>query len=448
VNATCIAVTGLLGVLLLALPRRLAAIPLLLGAAYVSRDAVVEIGPANFTAVRILVAVGVLRILLRGERPAGGLDGVDRLVLLWALLLLGSSAFHRPGTWIFRAGLVWSDLGSYILLRVFIRDAADVRRIFRFVCVALVPVAILMLLEKVYMDNFFAALGRITDVATRAGHVRARGPFAHPILAGTVGATCFGMAVALWRRDRRYALSGLAAAAGMVYAATSTGPVLMATFIVAALCLWKLRGHVRQIRWLAVVGILALDLVMHDPVYFIIDRIDIAGGSQGWFRARLIQSAFEHLDEWWLVGTDYTRHWMATGITANEASTDITNHVLQMGVYGGLGLMITFVLILVLSFRNAGRAARSRALGRDARFAAWALGSILFGHVMNLLSITLFDQSIVFFYLVLACISALQTRAQVRRAKPAAAGASVAPGGQPVRVGAPGLAAATMMAER
>ena len=53
---------------------------------------------------------------------------------------------------------------------------------------------------------------------------------------------------------------------------------------------------------------------MEDPIYFLMARIDISGGSQGYFRAQLIRSLIDHLSEWWLAGKDYTRHWMASGI--------------------------------------------------------------------------------------------------------------------------------------
>jgi hypothetical protein len=42
-----------------------------------------------------------------------------------------------------------------------------------------------------------------------------------------------------------------------------------------------------------------------------------------------------------------------------------------------------------------------------ARFLAWTLGSILFAHVMNFFSISLFDQSVAFFYVVLGGIDAV-----------------------------------------
>jgi hypothetical protein len=410
-NDLSAAFTFVAGVLLLTLPRRFAAIPLLLGAAYIARGAVLEVGPAHFTVLRLLVAVGILRVLGRGEWIAHGTNTVDRLVVLWALCLIATSAFHTSDAWVYRAGLVWDMVGSYFLLRIFVQSDEDVCRIFKVVGIVLLPVAALMLLEKYLGQNFFAAFGGVSEVVVRDGHIRARGAFAHPILAGTVGATCMPMAAYLWNRHRAHAVMGFFSATGIVFASTSSGPILMALSIIIALLLWKIRDRLPAIRWFTLLALVSLHVVMNDPVYFLIARIDMAGGSTGWFRAQLIRSSIEHLDEWWLAGTDYSRHWMATGIPANQIHTDITNHLLYSGVLGGLPLMFLVVLTLMAAFRAVGRRLRSDGRGSmEHRFLAWTLGSLLFGHVINFFSISYFDQSIVFFYLVLAAIAALQHR--------------------------------------
>jgi hypothetical protein len=181
--------------------------------------------------------------------------------------------------------------------------------------------------------------------------------------------------------------------------------------MIFALFMWKLRTHLATARWVAAFGIIVLNFIMSDPVYFVMARIDITGGSKGWHRAQLIRSSIEHLEEWWLVGTDYTRHWMPTGIHANEIHTDITNQFLWMGVMGGLPLLILFALTVVAAFRAVGRAlVLYESAAVEQRFLIWTLGAILFGHVVNFFSISYFDQSIVFFSLLSAGIAAVQVR--------------------------------------
>jgi hypothetical protein len=149
--------------------------------------------------------------------------------------------------------------------------------------------------------------------------------------------------------------------------------------------------------------------MMNDPVYFLMARIDITGGSTGWHRAELIRSAIEHLNEWWAVGTDRTRDWMPTGIHASDYQTDITNFYLQMGVWGGLLLMFLFVAGLWVAFSEIGRTLRARSdIRAHDQFMLWTLGSIMFGHAANFFSISYFDQTVVFLYLVFACIGSLR----------------------------------------
>jgi hypothetical protein len=306
--------------------------------------------------------------------------------------------------------MVWTQLGSYFLFRIIIQDEDDVLYIFKALCVVLIPVAVMMILEKNIGKNFYGVFEGLSErVDFRHGHFRARGPFAHAILAGTVGATCFPMALYLWKKNKKYAIPGLFSTVGIVLASTSSGPVIMVFFIVFGLVIWKVRNHLNVVRWLALTAFIILNVTMKDPVYFLMARIDISGGSQGWFRARLIQSSIEHLDEWWLAGTDYTRHWMETGIYANQQHTDITNHLLGIGVLGGLTLMFLFIMVLVAAFGAVGGALQENAgASTEHRFLIWTLGAILFGHVWNFFTTLLFDQSIVFFYLILACIGAIQ----------------------------------------
>lgn len=403
---------------LFSLPRHLAALPFLIGAAYMTLGQELDLG-VHLSVMRILVAVGMIRVLSKGECIANGMNRVDIFLILWAIWLIASSAWHTTDAWIFRAGIVWTDLGSYFLFRSLIKDWEDVRRIFKFLCVVLVPIAALMLVEKTIGKNFFAILGGVDEIPTfRNGHFRASGPFAHPILAGVVGATCFPMALYLWKSHRRHALLGFFAAGGIVFSSTSSGPIMMLLFILFCLALWKVRNHLHSIRWIVLMAVMVLDAIMKDPVYFLMARIDIAGGSTGYHRAQLIRSSIEHLNEWWLAGTDYTRHWMATGIYANPNHTDMTNHLLQMGVWGGLPLMFLYIMVLVSGFAIVGKALReNESASVEHRFLIWTLGAILFGHVCNFFSISLFDQSVIFFYLILACIGAIQAGKRLSPAK-------------------------------
>lgn len=393
---------------LMFLPRRLAPLPLLVGTCYMTLGQGFEAGPFSFTVIRMLVAAGFLRVLLRGERLQERINGMDWLMLLWAFWALCSSLFHQdvPAALVNRLGLVYNACGIYFLLRIFCQSLDDVAGLCRVTAILLVPLAVEMVYESLTAHNLFSLLGRVPETPVlREGRVRAQGPFAHSILAGTIGAVCLPFVIALWRTRRKEALAGISACLIMIVTSTSSGPILSAVAAVGALFMWRYRRRMRFVLWMSVIGYLCLDAVMKVPAYFLIARIDLAGGSKGWHRTRLIQSAFEHLSEWWAGGTDYTRHWMPTGVSWSPDHTDITNHYLHMGVIGGLPLMLLFIGLLVKGFASVGRIVRQRNdLEPASLFMIWALGSSLFAHAATFLSVAYFDQSFVFLYLTLAII--------------------------------------------
>jgi hypothetical protein len=400
--------------MLFSLPRNRAVLPLLMGAIFIGTYQEIEIGPCHFSVMRILIMVGLIRLMVKGERIAGRLNSLDRAMVFWTVVLLGSSFFHASGALVYRLGYAFDTFGVYLLFRVFVSEYDDVVDIFKMVCVLIVPVAAAMLFEKLNGTNIFDQLGGSPWSAEfRNGHYRARGPFTHAILAGTIGAACLPMALYLWQKQRKIACAGLAAAGTIIFASGSSGPILSAMSVLAAMSLWVIRGQVKAIRWLGIFVLFLLNFIMNDPVYFLVARIDITGGSTGFYRAQLIKSTIEHFNEWWFAGTDYTRHWMLSGIPANPNSCDITNHYIAMGVMGGLPLMLLFMWVFYAAFAGVGRLLRlNESEPVERPFLMWTLGATLFGHATTFFSISYFDQAIIFLYLSLANIGSLLTAQQ------------------------------------
>lgn len=406
------------GAALLLSPRRWAPLPLLAGACYMTLGQGFDLGPFSFTVIRVLVGIGLIRCWIRGEKLSGGFNSMDKVLLVWGVWAIASSMFHKePGAaLIFRFGLVYNVWGIYFLLRIFCQDVEDVIRLSCATALLLVPVALEMVLEHATGRNLFSALGGVPEAPmVREGRIRAQGPFAHAILAGTVGATALPLMIGIWRWRPCLAKVGAAACVVMALACSSSGPILSGLAGLFALWCWKWRDNMRALRWAAVGLYVLLDLVMKAPAYYVIARIDVVGGSTGWHRARLIESALEHLGEWWFAGTDYTRHWMATGVSWSPEHSDITNYYIQMGVWGGLPLMILFIVALWLAFKAVGLAVRSLE-GQSPRMAffVWSLGACLFAHAATAISVSYFDQSFVFLYSALAGAGSVATAIAVQ----------------------------------
>jgi hypothetical protein len=396
------------GALLLLLPRRWAPMPLLVGTCYMTLGQGIQVGSFHFPIIRILIAVGLTRVIIRGERLIGGMNTMDWLMVLWAVWALVSIYFRTDPSreLTFRLGLIFNACGIYFLLRIICKSLDDVKVLCCLIAILLVPVAVAMLYEKMKIQNLFSMLGGVNVIPEiREGKVRASGPFAHSILAGTVGAVCLPLIVGLWQQHRKLAIIGIVACLSMIYTSASSGPIMSAIAAIAALFMWRYRHKMRLVRWLAVLGYIFLDIIMKAPAYYLIARIDPVGGSTGYHRAALIETALNHLNEWWLAGTDYTRHWLPTGVSWNPDQTDITNHYLHLGVIGGLPLMLLFIITLSKGFSFVGQTLKqSPALPAESQFLLWALGSALFTHAVTSLSVAYFDQSFLFVYLTLAAI--------------------------------------------
>lgn len=402
-------------IVLFLIPRRFAPLPILVCASYIISGPLIDVGPFSFNALRILISTAIVRVFIRGERIEGRMNSLDKLLIVWTFWALVSSLFHKnPSEAIVnRLGLVYDACGIYFILRIFCQSLEDIKNLCLFAAIVLFPVAIEMIIEKLTFHNFFIELGgSIAKPAIREGHIRAQGPFAHAILAGTVGATSLPLMVGIWPQAKKAAFTGIIACLTMVITSASSGPILSAMVACGALFAWRYHHRIRMhlVGWLAVIGYIALDFVMKAPAYYLIARVDLISGSTGWHRARLIESSIEHLSEWWLIGTDYTRHWMPTGVTWSKDHADITNHYIRLGVFGGLPLMLLFIAILIKGFSFVGQAINQTSnLSKDSCFMIWALGASLFTHVVTFTSVSYFDQSSLFIYLTLALIGSTRS---------------------------------------
>ena len=379
------------------------------GASYITLGPTIDIGPLHFTVIRILIAVGFLRILVNGERITGGLNILDKLLLGWAFWAVCSSVFHEPfgEALVFRLGMAYNGLGTYFLLRIFLQDFEDVSSIFRIVILALIPIALEMINEALTGKNWFSVFGGVSEFSEiRGNKIRVQGPFAHSILAGTVGAVCLPMALNFWKSNRMLAITGILATVTIVIASRSSGPIMTLISAIVGLLLWNFRGRMRLIRWSTLIAIVALMIIMNAPVYYLLARIDLTGSSTGFHRAILIESAINYWNEWWLWGTDQTRHWTPNAGFGND--TDITNHYLRMGIWGGLPLMALFIAILVTGFASISKWFRFNENSPiEEQFLIWTLGCILLAHITTMMSVSYFDQSVFFLYLPLAAIGSL-----------------------------------------
>ena len=376
--------------------------PVLLLAFLVPLVQQVVLGGLHIMVLRIIIVAGLVRMLISSPPKWNSLD---RLFILWAVCRVSAFLllFRQTAAFTNQLGFVWDSVGGFLLLRFLIQDDDDIRRAVRALASASVVLACGMLMEHFRNVNLFGYLGGISTLpSVREGSIRAQGPFEHSLLAGTFGATLPPLFIWLWtvRRSRLFAVCGLASSIVITAMSASSTPILTYGAAVLAVLLWPIRKHMRTLRLAAVLGVGALALVMKAPVWFLLARVDLVGGSSGYHRAMLIDQFIKHFSDWWLIGTNDNANW-------GWDLWDTCNQYVTEGEAGGLAALICFVALLRISFlrlRRARRAEEGRNPQRERYF--WCLTATLVAHAVAFTGIVYFDQTRMLWYLMLAVVVA------------------------------------------
>src|SRR6185437_16494789 len=88
---------------------------------------------------------------------------------------------------------------------------------------------------------------------------------------------------------------------------------------------------------------------------------------------------------------------------------------LDIGVHGGLPLIFLFIAILAKGFSLVGQCLQQGAkVPPELRFLIWSVGASLFVHAVTCMSVSYFDQSVLFLYLTLAVIGSIWSGSMIR----------------------------------
>jgi len=155
----------------------------------------------------------------------------------------------------------------------------------------------------------------------------------------------------------------------------------------------------RIIRWGIVIVLVTLHLVMKAPVWHLISRIDLSGGSTSWHRYFLIDTCIGHFSNWWLIGTKDNASW-------GWGMWDTANQYVANAYSAGILGVICLVAILVYGYKYVGWARQAITEKKEQLF-LWALGASLFAYTMAFIGVSLWDQSILEWYMLLAMIGAV-----------------------------------------
>ncbi len=398
--------TVLMALLIWIFPRKYAVIPFLLVACFITESQEILFAGFHFSMMRILIFNGIFRALIRKEHKLIQITKLDKIIILYALsafffYVIRELQVPAIGN---RLGFLVNSLGTYFLLRFMIQDDKDMRRaLFTLASITFV-LSLFMIVENRTGRNFFSIFGLSEFSEVRKGKVRCQGSFLHALLAGAFGATQIPLLAVLIKNSTfKERIAGIAGVFGgltmAVTSATSSGLFALMAGIFSLVFMWHMRYHMRLFRWGIVVLLIGLQICMKAPVWALIARFDLVGGSTGYHRFMVIDAAIKYFSEWWFRGVHETDHWC-------WECWDLTNQFVAEGVKGGFLTLVLFISIFVIAFKFVGRGVWSFPNDKSMQFVYWALGSALVSHLTAFWGMTYFGgQSYIGYYLLLCIIS-------------------------------------------
>jgi hypothetical protein len=406
-------------VLLLILPRRKMIEPFLLAFFTISVRQVLVVGGVHLTMHQILILTVLTRMAAfrssSEKKFAGGFNSLDTVVVLWSLsaLIIFCLQFMEAQAWIRGVATLVESLGGYLAARFLIPDREAIRRTIKVLAAICVIQGVCMVSEQFTYQNVFSFIGAWPPTI-REGHVRSEGALGN-LWAGAFAGISIPLFFWLWteRRSRVAAYGGLAGATAIVFATHASTSWMAYGGSLGGLGLWFLRRYMRLVRLGVVAMLVGLHLVMHGPVWSLIEKVDLTGGSSSYHRYMLVDNCIRHFGDWWLLGYKNYGSW-------GFDMWDLCNQFVVNALTGGLVTLVLYITIFKRGFRAIG-IARKRVEGNQAQeWLLWCLGSALFANIVASFGINYSVHLMMFVFILLVCISVAtleEKQTTVRRPK-------------------------------
>lgn len=397
-NQPTIILSFILCLLVLAVPRKVFFVPIILCACFIPADQRVIIFNLDFTPLRMLVIAGFLRMLMRMELGSFTLNYFDKLILGWSICGVVVYLIQQPDTkaLIYKSGQLFDVIGFYLLFRMHISSWGDIKLATKIFAVCSLIMAVLVGMEWATEQNPFEVLGRVS-ATIREGRYRCQASFPHSIILGLFWATLVPLFIGFAQQSKHKLLfwSALAASIFIAPATGSSTPILTLLSVLLLMCIYKCRKYTSLAAWGLFVLLAFLHIVMTKPVWHLVCRVGVVGGSTGWHRYYLIDEGISHINEWILLGCRGTSHW-------GRGLGDVTNQYLLEGVRGGLATLVLFLLVLYMALKTFLKISL-QSKDSQHRFLAWCFFVTIIGHCISFFGVSYFGQIKILLYFIFAC---------------------------------------------
>lgn len=407
INPLALLITIVMCIIILFIKKERMTLPLILVVCFITQLQRIVIVGIDLPMVRVILITGFLRIIFSRDKFTINVNSIDKIIICFIIFrtILNTILWSSVNTLIFMLGQGVEILGTYFLVRLTINDLDDYDIIIKTIIIASIPMAVFMIIEQTTGGrNYFSIFGGVPEFnLIREGKLRAQGAFSHPILAGTYGALLLPLSWGIWQKgERLFPVIGISCAFIIVLASSSSGPIATLGASFFGIFFWIFNKYTKNVRRLFFLTIILLHLGMKAPVWHLISRIDLVGGSTGYHRFRLIDAAVHNFFGWFLLGIKDTGVW-------GRQLFDITNQYILEGTRGGIIPLILFITMIVKGFQTIGTARSVVGDNIILQKYIWAFGVILFAHTVTFISVSYFGQMVIFYYLHLGMISNLNS---------------------------------------
>lgn len=390
-------------------PRKYFLAPFIFAACFIPADQRIIWWGLDFTILRILVVVGVLRLVLFSEQRKIKITKFDKVILAWVIAnsLIYIIQWRYFGAVINRLGFAFDVIGIYWIFRQGIRSWDDVKFSIKMFAICMLILMPFTVYEANTGNNVFTFLGRVST-AWR-GENRAQASFPHSILMGLAMATLLPLFWSMKKISKKkfFYIAAMAATVIAIFMSNSSTPIGVLILVSLLYLLYKYRYKTS----LGVKLSFALLILLHIyekikngyGAWFIFTSpyLNFTGSSTGWHRFILIEGAVKHFKEWWLFGTRSTTHW-------GWGLADVTNHLVLEGVRGGLLGLVLFVSVLAIGFKTLSSYYQKN-IEKEKIILCWGIFVSLIGHIAAFFGVSYFGQSYMFLYLTFAFIGFIYT---------------------------------------
>jgi hypothetical protein len=410
----------ILSVLVIALRPKHAFVVYIVGLLWYPSYLAISIGTIDILLGRFVVAVLLLRCLFDDKiRMKFKWCRLDTLVTLSMVVYIGAYLITRvetlSATMENRAGFLMDTWCAYLAARFIVTDRTKLVSIIKCVGIALVPLAILGVIESVTGWQPYAPLRRFTPWfggrafirEPRFGFFRAVGPFSHAILFGG-GFAMFLPLIFYFRNEKNewrtwaYIFSVIVLLGAL--SSMSSGPWVMVIVVIFCLAVERHKQFVKPLFIFFIFSCIFIGIASNRPFYHVIASWGNPLGGAGYHRARLIDVAIMKFDEWWMYG--YGPIDPGWGHYFGMGMTDVTNEYILKGVrYGILGI-IALCVVLAKAFRGLISTYRNQRHPAT-KSLCWAFGSLLLSVAFAWMSVSFFGQLSTLFYCSLGMIGSL-----------------------------------------